>query len=171
MREGNGVMRMTMASLVALSVTAMTSGAALGQTIRIGASVALSGSLSREGQLLREGYAFWADQINQSGGISVGGKRHTVQLVVYDDESNAATSERLTEKLITQDKVQFLLGPYSSPITLETSLIGEKRSPCSTSASSRRSRLRGQYILVIERICRSSRLNEAGTSHGLRRTD
>lgn len=107
----------------------------------------------------------------RSGGISVGGKRHTVQLVVYDDASNAATSERLTEKLITQDKVQFLLGPYSSPITLETSLIGEKRSPCSTRASSRRSRLRGQYILVIERICRSSRLNEAGTSHGLRRTD
>jgi branched-chain amino acid transport system substrate-binding protein len=128
MREGNGVMRMTMASLVALSVTAMTSGAALGQTIRIGASVALSGPLSREGQLLRERYAFWADHINQSGGISVGGKRHTVQLVVYDNESNAATSERLTEKLITQNKGQFLLGPYSSPITLETSLIGEKYS-------------------------------------------
>src|SRR5262249_5787787 len=56
----------------------------------------------------------------------VGGKRHTVQLVVYDDESNAATSERLTQKLIATDKVQFLLGPYSSPITFETSLVSEK---------------------------------------------
>jgi len=112
--------------LLTLSIVATTSALALGQTIKIGASVAWTGSLSREGRLLKEGYAFWADHINQSGGILVGGKRHTVQLVVYDDESNAATSQRLTEKLITQDKVQFLLGPYSSPITLETSLIGEK---------------------------------------------
>src|SRR5262252_6468887 len=119
-------MQTMIAMLLAFSIVSTTSALALGQTIKIGASVALTGSVSREGRLLKEGYAFWADHVNQSGGILVGGKRHTVQLVVYDDESNAATSERLTEKLITQDKVQFLLGPYSSPITLETSLVGEK---------------------------------------------
>src|SRR5262252_5529898 len=119
-------MQTMIAMLLAFSIVSTTSALALGQTIKIGASVALTGSVSREGRLLKEGHAFWADHVNQSGGILVGGKRHTVQLVVYDDESNAATSERLTEKLITQDKVQFLLGPYSSPITLETSLVGEK---------------------------------------------
>ena len=113
--------------LLAFSIVAMTSGAVLGQTIKIGSSIALSGSMSREGHLLKEGYDFWLDHVNKEGGILFGGQRHPVQIVFYDDESNAQTSARLTEKLITEDKVQFLLGPYSSPITLETSLIGEKR--------------------------------------------
>src|SRR2546425_2358939 len=118
---------MLIAMLMTLLVVATTCGSALGQTIKIGVSIALTGSMSREGHLLKEGYDFWLDHVNKQGGILVGAKRHTVQIVFYDDESNAQTSARLTEKLITEDKVQFLLGPYSSPITMETSLIGEKR--------------------------------------------
>jgi branched-chain amino acid transport system substrate-binding protein len=115
------------ALLLASSLVATTSGAALGQTIKLGASIALTGSVSREGRLLKEGYEFWVAHVNRHGGILVGGKRHTVQIVFYDDESDPEVSARRTEKLITEDKVQFLLGPYSSPITLETSLVGEKR--------------------------------------------
>src|SRR5215475_12002877 len=102
-------MRPMIVLLLAFSIVAMTSAAALGQTIKIGASVALTGSLSREGRLLKEGYAFWLDHINQAGGIFLGGKRHTVQLVVYDDQSYVSNSAAPTEKLIAEDRVQFLL--------------------------------------------------------------
>ncbi len=138
--------------LLALSIVAMTSGSVLGQTIKIGASIALTGSMSREGHLLKEGYDFWLDHVNKQGGILVGGKRHTVQIVFYDDESNAQTSARLTEKLITEDKVQFLLGPYSSPITMETSLIGEKRKILTIAAQANANAIydrRFKYIISV----------------------
>src|SRR5262245_35533804 len=83
--------------------------------------------MSREGYLLKEGYGFWLDHVNKQGGIVIGGRPHTVQIVFYDDESDAQKATRLTERLIVDDKVQFLLGPFSSLITMETSLIGEKR--------------------------------------------
>src|SRR5262245_40768416 len=61
--RGTGGMRPMIVLLLAFSIVAVTSAAALGQTIKIGASVALTGSLSREGRLLKEGYAFWLDHI------------------------------------------------------------------------------------------------------------
>ena len=111
---------------VALAIVAATAGVAAAQTIKIGASIALTGPVSREGKLVKDGYDYWLDHVNKQGGLLVGGKRLPVQVVFYDDESNAQTSARLTEKLITEDKVQFLLGPFSSPITMQTSVIGEK---------------------------------------------
>ena len=119
-------MRKMIALMVALATVVTTSGLAAAQTIKIGAALALTGPVSKEGKLVKDGYDFWLAEVNKRGGITVGGKRQPVQIVFYDDESNAQTSARLTEKLITEDKVQFLLGPFSSPITMQTSVIGEK---------------------------------------------
>jgi branched-chain amino acid transport system substrate-binding protein len=127
MRNKTAMSTRLCAPLLAFSLVTTTSSAALGQTIKLGASIALAGSVAREGRLLKEGYEFWVDHVNKHGGILVGGKRHTVQIVFYDDESDPEVSARLTGKLIAEDKAQFLLGPYSSPITLETSLVSEKR--------------------------------------------
>ncbi len=99
---------------------------AAAQTIKLGAAVALTGAVSKEGKLLKDGYDIWLEHVNRKGGIVVGGKPHRVEIVYYDDESNAQTGAKLTEKLITEDRVQFLLGPFSSPITMQTSVIGEK---------------------------------------------
>ncbi|MPZ87417.1 MAG: ABC transporter substrate-binding protein [Nitriliruptorales bacterium] len=98
-----------------------------GGTIRIGAAVALTGAVSREGNLVKDGYEFWQEQVNEQGGIEVGGEGYEVEIVFYDDESDADTGTRLTERLITQDNVQFLLGPYSSGITQATTTISERR--------------------------------------------
>lgn len=119
-------MRRMIAMMIALATWATTGGWAAAQTIKVGASLALTGPVSREGKLVKDGYDFWLERVNKQGGILVGGKRRPVQVVFHDDESNAQTSARLTEKLITEDKVQFLLGPFSSPITMQTSVIGEK---------------------------------------------
>ncbi|MGH7320309.1 MAG: amino acid ABC transporter substrate-binding protein, partial [Candidatus Rokuibacteriota bacterium] len=114
------------AAFVAGALVGAAAGGATAQTIKIGAAVALTGAVSKEGKLLKDGYDIWLERVNKQGGIPVAGKRHRVELVYYDDESNAQTGAKLTEKLITEDKVQFLLGPFSSPITMQTSVIGEK---------------------------------------------
>lgn len=113
---------------VGLAVALLLGGTvpATAQTIRLGAAVALTGAVSKEGKLLKDGYDIWLEHVNRKGGIVVGGKPHRVEIVYYDDESNAQTGAKLTEKLITEDRVQFLLGPFSSPIAMQTSVIGEK---------------------------------------------
>jgi branched-chain amino acid transport system substrate-binding protein len=102
------------------------SGPAEPEVIKIGASVSLSGNLARFGDMVKSGYELWAEQVNAEGGIKVGGKKLPVELVYYDDQSDNQTSAKLTEKLITEDKVQFLLGPFGSGPTFATTAIAEK---------------------------------------------
>src|SRR3989304_5764966 len=98
---------------------------AMAQTIKIGAAVALTGRFSKEGKLVHDGFKIWLEEVNKKG-INVGGQRMKGALILNEDESEPQTAVKLTEKLITQDKVQFILGPFSSPITQQTSVIGGK---------------------------------------------
>ena len=96
-------------------------------TIVFGAAVSETGRFSREGKDTRQGYGVWADWVNEEyGGINVGGDHYLVELIQYDDEGDADTAANLVEKLITEDEVDFLLGPYSSGLTMGTSAIAEK---------------------------------------------
>lgn len=119
---------------VMLTVTALilaivwTPGSAPGaeKTLKLGASVCITGRLAKEGGYVKDGYTLWMETVNQKGGIKVGPDRYKVEIVFYDDKSDPQTGAKLTEKLITEDKVKFILGPYGSGITLATSAIGEK---------------------------------------------
>src|SRR5262245_47827979 len=81
--------------------------------IRVGASVSQSGPYAAPGQNQLRGYQLCVKHLNDKGGV-LGRK---LELVVYDDESDPATAVRLYEKLITQDRVDLVLGPYSSAVT------------------------------------------------------
>ena len=59
------------------------------------------------------------------GGVRVGDQRYRAEIVYYDDESDADTAGKLTQRLIDDDRVDFLLGPYSSGLTTGTSAIAE----------------------------------------------
>ena len=96
------------------------------KVLKLGASVCLTGRLAKEGNYVKDGYTLWMEEINKKGGIKVGNDRYKVEIVFYDDKSDPQTGAKLTEKLITEDKVKFILGPYGSGITLATSAIGEK---------------------------------------------
>jgi branched-chain amino acid transport system substrate-binding protein len=111
---------------VASSSGACKPGAAAAGVITLGAAVSLTGATSNEGKYTRDGYNFAIDAINAAGGVNVGGKCYTLAAKYYDDESVADTSAKLTEKLITEDKVAFLLGPYGSGPTRTASVISEK---------------------------------------------
>jgi branched-chain amino acid transport system substrate-binding protein len=81
--------------------------------IRIGASLSLTGTYAKLGKNQHEGYQLCEKDLNAKGGL-LGRK---IQFVVYDDQSMPATAVRLYEKLITEDKVDAIMGPYSSPVT------------------------------------------------------
>lgn len=96
-------------------------------TIRFGAAVSETGKYAREGEDTRRGYDTWAKWVNEEyGGIKVGDERYGVEIVYYDDESDADTVANLVEKLINEDEVDFLLGPYASDLTMTASAISER---------------------------------------------
>jgi branched-chain amino acid transport system substrate-binding protein len=96
-------------------------------TVRLGAPLSETGSYAREGKWNQRGYDTWLEWVNDEyGGIKVGDQRCEAEIIYYDDESDPDTSAKLVEKLINEDKVDFLLGPYSSGITMGTSAIAEK---------------------------------------------
>jgi branched-chain amino acid transport system substrate-binding protein len=116
-----------MASLIGSAITLALLGAAaapaLAQApIKIGASLSLTGTYSALGNNQHRGYQLCAKQMNAKGGV-LGRK---IEFVVYDDQSQPATGVRLYEKLITQDKVDLVMGPYSSPITEAVANVTEK---------------------------------------------
>src|SRR6059036_2716084 len=90
--------------------------------IRIGASLSLTGTYAKLGRNQHEGYKLCVKDLNAKGGL-LGRK---VELVVYDDQSMPATAVRLYEKLITEDKVDAIMGPYSSPVTEAAVNVTEK---------------------------------------------
>jgi branched-chain amino acid transport system substrate-binding protein len=90
--------------------------------IRIGATLAQTGVYATLGQNQLRGYQLCVKHTNDKGGVL--GRR--LELVVYDDGSVSASAVRLYEKLITQDKVDLILGPYSSPISEGVADASEK---------------------------------------------
>ncbi len=96
------------------------------KVIKFGCAISMTGAKSTEGKAERNGIDFWVDWVNERGGIDVGGEKYLVEVIYYDDESDEQTAAKLTEKLITEDGTMFILGPYSSALTIATSAIGEK---------------------------------------------
>jgi branched-chain amino acid transport system substrate-binding protein len=100
------------------------------KTIRIGYAISLSG-VNAQGAATTTlpGYELWVKDVNDKGGIMVRefGKRIPVEVVAkYDDTSNAETLLRLEEKLMSQDKVDFVLPPWSTGFNLAAAPIFAK---------------------------------------------
>lgn len=95
-------------------------------TIRLGAAVSLTGKYSSNGAFTRNGYDLAVKRINEEGGVTVQGKPYKLEIVYYDDESTPARGAQLVERLIQQDGVQYLLGPYSSGLTEAIAPVTEK---------------------------------------------
>ena len=95
-------------------------------TVKLGAALSETGKYSVEGRDSRQGYDTWVRWVNEEyGGIEIRGERYRAEIVYYDDESDADTAANLVQRLIDEDEVDFLLGPYSSSLTTGTSAIAE----------------------------------------------
>lgn len=95
-------------------------------TIKIGAPLALTGGLADEGKKQQVAYDMWVKRVNNAGGISVAGTKMKVELVTYDYQSDEKRAQQLAEKLITQDKVNFLTSPFGSGHTKVVAGVAER---------------------------------------------
>lgn len=114
-------------AVAALGAQPIVPARAADDTIVFGSAVSLTGSLNKEGKLTQEGYDFWVNYVNAHGGLKVGGKRYKVAIKYYDDESKPANAAQLAERLIDQDHVNFILGPYGSGTTFTVAQMVERK--------------------------------------------
>ena len=112
--------------LWALALALVAASAPAADTVIFGAAISITGKTAKEGEYTRDGYQFAIDKINEMGGIRVGGKSYLVALKYYDDETKSERSAQLFEKLINEDKVNLLLGPYGSSPTGTAAPIAER---------------------------------------------
>lgn len=105
-----------------LSAQTPIADAPTGDPIRIGASVSTSGTNGRTGLYQQEAYMLWEAQKNTAGGLL----GRPVEFVIYDDQSDPTTGARLYEKLITEDEVDLVLGPYASGVTQAVAQVTEQ---------------------------------------------
>ena len=113
---------------VALAVSLATPAMAKveGDTIILGSSISLTGKYATNGLHTQRGYDYAVKVINEAGGVKVGGKSYKLDVKYYDDESTPARGAQLAERLIQQDGVEFMLGPYSSGMTKAIAPVSEK---------------------------------------------
>jgi len=118
--------RCLLITFVALGMVFTLGTFASAKVIKLGCAISFTGGKSRTGKMYRDSYNMAVKQINDSGGIKVGNEKYMLKIVYYDDKSNPNESSRLVEKLINEDKVDFLLGPYSSGITIPNSIVAQR---------------------------------------------
>jgi branched-chain amino acid transport system substrate-binding protein len=121
-------MRRSLAFGGALAILVGASSLAIAQTstVTLGAAVQLTGAQANTGRYYKDGYQLTIDKINQAGGITVAGKKYTLALKLLDNQSDLNLGVRQYVQLVTADKVNFLLGPFSSNDALNDSSIAEK---------------------------------------------
>jgi branched-chain amino acid transport system substrate-binding protein len=97
--------------------------------IVIGQAVSLSGPLGPSNAVVSTPYYdLWVKDVNAEGGMYVKelGKKLPVELLIYDDKSEIGTMTRLLEKLILEDKVDFILPPWSTAFLFAAAPIANK---------------------------------------------
>ncbi|MFR9780181.1 ABC transporter substrate-binding protein [Micromonospora sp. MS34] len=124
---GRRVQAVALSTLLALGLAACGGGTSkdsdnTDEPIKIGASLPLTGEFSQPGKAAKEGYEVWQKMINDSGGLH--GRK--VELVIKDDASNQNTIVADYNALISQDKVDLLLGTFSSLLNLPASAVAER---------------------------------------------
>lgn len=110
-----------------LCVFFLTQGAAWAQdSIKIGMTISTTGKYTFASSQGFKGVKLWADQVNEDGGLELGGKKIPVELIYYDDRSDKETVVKLYEKLINEDKVDVCFAPFGSTLTGAAAAITEK---------------------------------------------
>jgi branched-chain amino acid transport system substrate-binding protein len=106
-----------------------TTGDAGGEmgTITLGGSMSLSGENADLGRLYKDAYELTIQRINDAGGVEAGdGNTYELEMVLRDDETDASASQSIYQELIDREGIDYLLGPYSSSVTLPASAVAAR---------------------------------------------
>lgn len=95
------------------------------QAIKVGAVVPLTGRYAAGGAQVRAGYEIAVDDVNRAGGVTVGGRKVPLELVLLDDESDATKTVSRLETLAAQGVVAYL-GGFGSDLHAAAASVAEK---------------------------------------------
>ena len=83
-------------------------------SIKIGINAPMTGDIPKVGEGTKFAAQMWLEDINNAGGLQVGGKKYPVELVIEDNESKAESAVKANTKMIVEDDVLAIVGPQSS---------------------------------------------------------
>ena len=158
-RLGLGISCLAIVGLMLVLALPQSSGAAAEKSILIGFTASQTGSLNVEAIRQINGLNLWVDQVNNAGGIKLpDGTVVKVATKYYDDESNKDRVQELYTRLITNDKADFLISPYSSPLADAAAVIAQqyKKIMITTGAASDSTYKKG-FTLVYQAYTPASR--------------
>src|SRR5690606_18244843 len=89
--------------------------------IRIGVSLPLTGDFSEPGKGIERGYEAWAQYVNENGGLL----GRDVELLILDDQSSADRVASDYEKLINEDGVDLVFGPFSTRLVVPAAQVAQ----------------------------------------------
>lgn len=121
--------RNTLAAWGALALAAAVgiSGARAQDTLKIGWAISKTGPFGAGAAVTTlPNYQVWVKDVNDAGGINVGGKKMKIEVIEYDDRSNSEEMIKAVERLATQDKVDFILPPWSTGMNLAAAPVFNK---------------------------------------------
>ncbi len=119
--------RLISALPVALAAALFAPGAQAQDTIKIGWAISKSGPFAAGAAVTTlPNYQVWVKDVNDKGGLTVGGKKMKIEVIEYDDRSNSEEMVKAVERLATQDKVDFILPPWSTGMNLAAAPVFNK---------------------------------------------
>lgn len=106
----------------------MSNPASAQDVIKIGATAALTGPYANVYGVQGKIWDAWTQAMNERGGVYVKSldKKLPVKIVYYDDQGDPKTSVKFYERLVVEDKVNFLLAPPGSPIAFAATTVAER---------------------------------------------
>src|SRR6059058_6095077 len=110
------ILRVLPALVLLLSACTSSQSAPSASEIKVGAVLPLTGAFSASGNYFQQAYQLATDEVNSAGGLDVVGKKLQITLKILDDGSDATKSRSLVEQLVTQEKVNVLLGGYDTTL-------------------------------------------------------
>lgn len=119
--------RLAAVTLAAAATWALCAGAHAQDTIKIGWAISKTGPFAAGAAVTTlPNYQVWVKDVNDAGGIKIGNKKMKIEVIEYDDRSNSEEMIKAVERLATQDKVDFILPPWSTGMNLAAAPIFNK---------------------------------------------
>ena len=133
----------------------------------LGAALSATGIYAANGNNTKNGYEFAVKKINDAGGIKIDGKCHHLKIKYYDDELTPARAAQLVERLIDQDKVKFMLGPYGLAVD-QSDPAGRReiQDPSGSGRSSVQIPLYARLQISVRNRCNVREISDAGYRDG-----
>jgi len=116
-----------MSLLAALAAGLLAAPSLAQDKVKIGYAISKTGPNAGGASITQiPNYEMWVKDVNAKGGLMIGGKRVPVEVIEYDDRSNSEEAVRAVERLVTQDKVDFLFPPWGTGLNLAVGPVFNK---------------------------------------------